>query len=187
MAQKIVINENTKTIVIAVSILCITLFISYKFIYKIYANKISILKSEIEEEKEVLRIRQDLQKMETTILNYRNNLYKSVDISVVKQLILDIADRVGVKVLSFEKMEPEMLLNYSKEIFYLKLTCDYDAMASFIAELETLPKLLIIEEIVLGAKRYYDKLSDLSKLNIVEEKVKADAEFLLSIYNYTKE
>lgn len=187
MAQKIVINENTKTIIIAVSILCVMLFVSYKFIYKIYADKVSILQSEIEEQKKVLSIRQDLRKIETTILGYRNNLYKAADIAVVRQLILDIADKVGVKVVSFEKMDPEMLLNYSKGIFYLKLTCDYDALTSFIVGLETLPKLLIIEEIMLDSKKYYDKLSDLSKLNIIEEKVTADAEFLLSIYSYAKE
>lgn len=156
MAKKISLNldENTKILVITITIVSIVLILSYA-IYYLHANQTQELRSNIKEDEKGLVIRRDIAKLDNIIKDYANYLYKDATTDTLRSTISALAKESAADIVSIQPPVSEKFGNYIRISFRVTLNASYDQLGAFIEKVERLSKLTKIEEIIIGEEVRY--------------------------------
>lgn len=154
LIKKIVLDENTKILVITTAIALAALILC-STIYNLYAGKVRELRSKIDEEGRRLVIRKDVATIDNLIKEYRTYFYKDISSLVLRDTISALARDTAVDVVSMQPVESEKFVNYTKIFFKVKLDCTYNQLGKFIEKLERLERLTKIDEIIISGRRDY--------------------------------
>lgn len=145
MKIKIDLDENTRIVLTAGIIALVTILISSQVV-RARTRAAEGIRLDAAEEARRLSIRKTIAKIDSLSKEYSSYLYDSSDTFALRDTISTLARRSNVDIVSMQPLPQGKMGSFAKTSFKARLRCEYDQLGNFIAAIESLPKLIWIEE-----------------------------------------
>jgi len=157
MEKKIVLDDKLKLYALSGAILIVTLFLSHKIVAA-NISKVRQASSKIKEKKKAVELIKEIDRLGGIIRKYRKSLDKKTDFLVLRRTLSEIAETLNIEVLSLEPRPTEKFGKYVKIACRLDLRCTYDQLGAFLAEIERLPGVTVVDELAAQMSANYKML-----------------------------